>query len=328
MKSGVIAMAIMALFICSTFFLGAPESQIDHEKIIDDGVANFKEWRDVRGMEDSVQNLLKWYNEQKEVEYARYSGGDITVKFNDEHYIVILGMGTPDDAQETVIVNKPGDEESSPTQKTAILLGPFEWQFGKGPIPDIKNDLESIGYTCEVYFNEDVSLPLIENELSKGLVFNFGHGGGGVWNDDGVEKTIICTGEHWTDETPTKYPEEYRNKWIIQSLMSYNDGNYYVCYTPEGIDNFYGELPNSLIYMESCNSIYTTTLGDAFVKNGAGAYMGWSRVLTVYHGNRWAEKDFEYFLEGYNVSAVCEKTPTDIYGAKLEYVGAGDLTLK
>jgi hypothetical protein len=289
-------------------------------------------------VEDALKELESWYCSQPEVDWAKAIGNDMTVKFKDGFYIIVLEIGLPKEFWIGPEISESGETVPpplkigvrTPTKKTAILLGPYEWQFGKGPLPHIKSALEKIGYSCRVFWNEEVDVRCIEQELTEGIIFNFGHGGGGIHHDpdNGEEVTVISIGEEWTDQTPYKYPEEYENFEIVCTLISH-EGEYFVAYTPYLISRCYRykSLPNSLVYMESCNGMHHPSLGDAYCKAGAGVYLGWTESLSVYHGNLWAAKDFDYFCSGYNVGQVCQKTPPDYTGARLAYVGDGTLTL-
>jgi hypothetical protein len=341
------AVLIILAFFSPCFIVGMageapfPRSLDYYDRVISRGLQNFDQSM-IRGAsaEDALRELESWYNAQPEVDWAKAIGSDMTVKFKDGFYIVVLEIGIPEEFWgRTGIGGGTGNIQypplqmgtKTPTKKTAILLGPYEWQFGKGPIPRIKDVLEGIGYNCRVLWNEEVDVRCIEQELAEGVIFNFGHGGGGIHQDpdNGEEVTVISTGERWTDQTPYKYPAEYQNFEIVCTLISH-EGEYFVAYTPYLINRHYGygSLPNSLVYMESCNGMHHPSLGEAYRRAGAGAYLGWTESVTVYHGNNWAAKDFDYFCGGYNVEQVRQKTPGDFStGAELAYVGDGMLTL-
>ncbi|HIH96446.1 MAG TPA: hypothetical protein HA348_03005 [Thermoplasmata archaeon] len=348
MKANKLIIALIVLASLSPFFIvgeagGAPfpKNLKYYDKVISQGLQNFDQ-STIRGVsvEDALKELESWYNTQLEVDWAKAIGNDMTVKFKDGFYIIVLEIGLPEEfwGIEEIRGGKEGIPSPplqmgtrTPAKKTAILLGPYEWQFGKGPIPHIKDALEGIGYNCRVLWNEEVDVRCIERELVEGVLFNFGHGGGGIHHDpdNGEEVTVISTGERWTDQTPYKYPTEYQNFEIVCTLISH-EGEYFVAYTPYLINRHYGygSLPNSLVYMESCNGMHHPSLGDAYRRAGAGAYLGWTESVTVYHGNRWAAKDFDYFYGGYNVEQVRQKTSRDfLTGAELAYVGDGTLTL-
>jgi hypothetical protein len=296
----------------------------------------------VRGIsvEDALKDLESWYCSQPEVDWAKAIGNDMTVKFKDGFYIIVLGIGLPEEFWIGPEISEP--EEAipppplkigvrTPTKKTAILLGPYEWQWGKGPIPHIKKVLEEIGYSCRIFWNEEVDVRCIEQELAEGVIFNCGHGGGGIHEDpnNGEEVTVISTGEKWTDQTPYKYPEEYEKFEIVCTLIPH-EKRYFVAYTPYLINHYYRykPLPNSLVYMESCNGMHHPSLGEAYCEGGAGAYLGWTETVSGLHAFIWGVKDFNYFYRGYNVEQVRQKTPLDITtGARLTYVGDGALTL-
>jgi hypothetical protein len=344
--NNLLIMLLVLAFLFPCFIIGEvgdasfPRSLRYYDRVISQGLQNFDQSM-VRGIsvEDALKDLESWYCAQPEVDWAKAIGNDMTVKFKDGFYIIVLEIGLPKEfwigpeiskSEEAIPLPPLKMGVITPTKKTAILLGPYEWQFGRGPIPHIKDALEEVGYGCRVFWNEEIDVRCIEQELAEGVIFNFGHGGGGIHEDpdNGEEVTVISTGEKWTDQTPYKYPEEYENFEIVCTLISH-EGKYFVAYTPYLISRYYryNPLPKSLVYMESCNGMHHPSLGDAYCKVGAGAYLGWTKSLSVFHGNLWAAKDFDYFCNGYNVGQVCQKTPPDYTGARLAYVGDGTLTL-
>ncbi len=331
--------------VCLFFLAGIGGANVngdEHHALIKKGIAYYQTIRAKHGIDDAQQMLKAWFLKQPSIKKVSISNRDMTVEFKDGHKVVILGhteektFGKPsnpghgngggggDSGSGTTVTSVPGS-------KKALILDPFDWEGGAFHNPDlmttIEEYLQSAGYTYTYLKNTEVTLSVIENDLaSYGVIYNRGHGG------TSGKTVIISTGEHWTDTTTTTYSYEYNNGEIVEvSISGPNGYEYFIAYTPKLIEDFYGnnKLPNSLVYMESCESMKFTNMGDAYVAVGAGAYMGWDKSVTVNYGDDSADTSFNMFcLQGKSVDDVANAIgPDPSTHANLKYVGLGSLGL-
>jgi len=330
--------------VCLFFLAGIGGANLngdEHHALLKKSIAYYQTIRAKHGIDDAQQMLKAWFLKQPSVKKVGISNRDMTVEFKDGHKVIILGhteektFGKP---------SKPGhghghggsgggggggtNVTSVPTVKNALILDPFDWEGGVFHNPDLINTIEGYlqhaGYNCIYLKNNQVTLSVIEHNLSNyGVIYNRGHGG------TSGKTVIISTGEHWTDSTPIKYSTEYNNREIVEVMISGPTGwEYFIAYTPKLIQNHYNNLPNSLVYMESCESMKSSTMGDAYVGAGAGVYMGWDKSVTVVYGDDSADTSFNMFCQGKSVDDIANAIGSDpSTHANLKYVGDGSLGL-
>jgi len=324
--------------ICILFLGLGNISAADTAEVVKKGIAYYQAIRAKHDLDTSLQMLEKWFLEQPMVKKVEIANKDLTVEFNNGHKVVILAhteektWGKPDKPPGRGKPTKTKPTTHTPTSNKAILLDPFEWE-GSVPgyevfsnpelINNITVNLQSIGYTVEYYKNDQVTVSFLETALAdKGVIYNRGHGG------TSGRTVIICTGERWTSDTTTKYAEEYNNGEIVEVWIYCNGYQAFIAYTPKFIQNHYSNLPDSLVYMESCQGLRTTTMAKAYIAAGAESYMGWTNDVTVVYGDESADKSFSMFAQGKStseVAAAIDKDPST--GAQLKYYGAADLGL-
>jgi hypothetical protein len=323
----VYACTLSAILVVSLVSLAAAP---DHTKIITEGLDQYKAWK-AQGLEHGTAlGLLKQFYSRAGMQ-VYLAGSDMTVIGYGGKSVLLLGepevLGSCIESG-TVFFGKPpscGPPDTWPTNSSAILLDPFDWQGGVFHNPQlfdsIKSDLQTAGYSVSYYKNSQVTISLIETKLDKGVVFNRGHGG----YDSSTRQVIICSGERWNS---SKYTYEQSQGWVVRAYILHN-GKYYdfFTYTPGLISHYYSDLPNSLIYMESCEGLKNSTMADAWLGAGAGAYMGWTRSVLVVDGDNAAEENFHDLC--INELSVCQvvKKGYSSAGAKLQYKGTGTLGL-
>jgi hypothetical protein len=300
----------------------------DHDHILNEGFQKFNAWK-AQGMEHGkALGLLKQFYAGAGMQ-VYLAGSDMTVIGYGGKSVLLFGEpGTLGSSGTDTFFGKPpqcGPPDTWPTSSSAILLDPFEWQGGVFSNPDlfdaIQSDLQSAGYSSTYYKNTQVTISLIETKLDKGVVFNRGHGG----YDSSTGNVIMCSGERWSS---SKYTYEQSQGWVIRAYILHN-GQYYdfFTYTPGLISNYYSDLPNSLVYMESCEGLKNSTMADAWLGAGAGAYMGWTKSVLVVDGDAAAEENFhDLCVNGLSVCQVVAKGYSSV-GAKLRYEGTGTLGL-
>jgi len=302
----------------------------DHDQLITQGLDHFNAWKAQGTDHGKALGLLKHFYLEAGMQVYLENSDMAVIGYGQKS---VLLLGEPDTLGSTytstsLLYGKPpqgNPPDTWPTQSTAVLLDSFEWQGGVFSNPElfnaIKSDLQTAGYSTTYYKNTQVTISLIESKLDTGVVFNRGHGG----YDSSTGNVIICSGERWDDN---KYTYEQSQGWVIRAYISH-DGQYYdfFTYTPGLISNYYSGLPNSLIYMESCEGLKNSTMADAWTGAGAGAYMGWTKSVLVVDGDNAAEENFHDFcINGLSVSQVVAKGYRSV-GARLAYEGTGTLGL-
>ncbi|MBU7018899.1 MAG: hypothetical protein HXS44_15425 [Theionarchaea archaeon] len=301
----------------------------DHTQIVTGGLDKFVAWK-AQGMEHGkALGLLKQFYLDAGMEVYLDNSDMIVIGYGDKSALLLgepdtLGSGR-DDTTLSAVPLGASPPNTWPTDNSAVLLDPFQWQGGVFSNPAlfsaITSDLQDAGYSVSYYKNTQVTISLIETKLDSGVVFNRGHGG----YDSSTGQVMICSGERWSS---TRYVYEQSQGWVVRAYILHL-GVYYdfFTYMPGLISNYYSNLPNSLIYMESCEGLRNTTMANAWTGRGAGAYMSWTKSVLVVDGDEAAEENFhDMCINGLSVSEVVAKGYKSV-GARLSYSGTGTLGL-
>lgn len=320
------ASALSVILVLSFVSLAAAP---DHTQVIKEGLQNFEAWKSQGIEHGKALGLLKqFYTDAGMQVYLENS--DMTAMGYGGKSVLLLGSSDTLGSLESgsIFLGKPpscGSPDTWPTNSSAVLLDPFDWEGGvfhnPGLFNSIKSDLQSAGYSSTYYKNTQVTISLIETKLDSGVVFNRGHGG----YDSSTRQVIICSGERWNE---SKYTYEQNQGWVIRAWIYYS-GQYYdfFTYTPGLISHYYSNLPNSLIYMESCEGLKNSSMADAWLDAGAGAYMSWTKSVLVVDGDNAAQENFtDLCINGLSVCQVVAKGYVSA-GARLNYKGTGTLGL-
>lgn len=96
---------------------------------------------------------------------------------------------------------------------------------------------------------------------------------------------------------------------------------------PSFIRKYAGKMPASLVYMSICRGAYNSTMADAFIGNGAKAYLGYSDYVAVSFTVNTATTLFTEFLKtdktlGDAHAAVSPKVESDSDPAEFRLLGA------
>jgi len=222
--------------------------------------------------------------------------------------------------------------EEELSDKTALILNPSEYLYGRLHCRKITRNLERIGYTVIYKGNEEVDLELMKTDLEVEIIYMNTHAG--YWDTDGdqnPDSVVIATGEHWTDDTNTKYAFEINNSMVVKGLVGDTE---FVCFTPFFIEYYYGNdsLPNSLVYMATCEASYDDSMAESFLSAGAEAYMGWSGSTVFWTNSITSSQAFRLFKRGISVEQVCNRIRYGgvynfLFRSKMTYYGNGDLTI-
>ncbi len=232
----------------------------------------------------------------------------------------------------TAISKPSGQQTNALSIKTALILNPSEYMYGDLHCKKIQQNLENIGFTVIYQADDTVDIEYLKQELDVDVVYFNTHAG--YWDTDGdaqPDTMVVATGEHWTNETETKYSFEIAQHMVVKGVIAENE---FVCLTPTFIEYYYTNqsFPESLIYMATCEAAYDTSLADVFLSNGAETYIGWSGSTMFWTNSITSVLAFSLFSHGWSVQQV---TKLIRYGgvynrmlrSKLTYFGNGELVI-
>jgi parallel beta-helix repeat protein len=208
-----------------------------------------------------------------------------------------------------------------PTDKTAVMIDPFyaqeNWLERKNADvarSKISTHLRDAGYSFTWIHDQSVTVEGLRDDLRHGVVIWRGHG---VLSEVGV---VLDTGEAWTETNLQKYADDL-NAGCIGAVNT--TGNFSIGIKPSFINYHYKSngFPNSLIYVEACDSLGDASMATAFMSCGAGAYMGYACDVHYLVADSVSVTSFYFFCDlGYDVKQVCDNLWwSRIAGCRLSY---------
>lgn len=84
--------------------------------------------------------------------------------------------------------------------------------------------------------------------------------------------------------------------------------------TPAYFDHYVGNLPNSLVVLSACRSMYNNSLANVFLQKGAGAVVGYSDYVYTSYAQNTITKLIEELLDGNTVGEAFDAA-VSTYGA-------------
>lgn len=262
---------------------------------------------------DPVAAMVAWFSSQPGVQFAQSSNdGIIIVTMDNGHTFTFLTDGRdrsewnlsydnkiarPDLATNANLhralsknhaAQESCDPKSAPTSRRAFLSAMFQDQFGTD-INSIRGSLERSGYVVEsLAIDSVVDLLVLREALSDcGVLYFSSHGTLGYLSDN-TWANVVSTEIPFPDD-----PDEI--KQLMSGLTSVMGPNVekmmyvyadrtglYVALTPHFFST--ATYPNSLVYIDTCHSDRNvgdgnTPLREAFLKKGAGAFIGWNGAV-------------------------------------------------
>lgn len=181
----------------------------------------------------------------------------------------------------------------------ALILDPFRQQFepfgDKGDeANNIEDTLKAAGFIVTRKTNIDVTIEDFKNLDQYGVIAIVSHGARVEWLTGNViydhpnfsnpdrsrGQVVVLTGVIAPSLADNDPRNPYRIDLFQKNLVKVElNGINYLAITPSFITKYTQSLPNSLIYMGACDSTYNNTLAGAFISKGAGAFVGYSRVV-------------------------------------------------
>lgn len=261
-------------------------------QIGDSAAEEFLNFEDTYGEEQALQKTVDYLNQQEGIENVSLDeeSGTISFEFGNGHLGTIItydvtkspkleaGKGEPPLPIEGIKHLFKG----TPTKKKALLLQPFSLLFVGNSAQYIKGKLEAIGYQCDYYEGEAVTVELMKNMEDYGIIYIDTHGG--VVNSRYGKELDFVVGQKGNEQLYEKYASDLNNHYLSHAWIPAFSLSHYFAILPHFIWR-YAETsyPNSLIYIDACNSYKNPTMAKAFVEEGAYVYCGYSSFIMAWN---------------------------------------------
>jgi hypothetical protein len=252
----------------------------------------FLNFEDIYGEEQALQKTVDYLNQQEGIESVSLDeeSGTVSFEFENGHLGIII---THDVTKSSKLEAGKGElpfpierirylSKGTPTEEKALLLNPFPTIFVGNSAQYIKGKLEAIGYQCDYYEGEEVTVELMKNMEDYGVIYIDTHGG--VVNTHYGKEVDFVIGQKGSKQLYQQYDSDLMlhrlgHVWIPSLSLSH-----YFCILPHFIGE-YAETsyPNNLIYIDACNSYKNPTMAEAFIDAGAYVYCGYSSLILAFN---------------------------------------------
>lgn len=214
----------------------------------------------------------------------------------------------------------------------ALILDPFQNQFessdDKGDeANNIEETLKAAGFIVTRKAKTDVTIEDFKNLDQYGVIAIVSHGARvdlstekptaiyddpNILNPDrSIGEVVVVTGVLASSLPDNDNDNPYRDDLVAKNLVKVNlNGTIYLALTPSFITKYTQSLPNSLIYVGACDSTYNDTLAQAFISKGAGAFVGYSRIVDSFFADPHGQAMFN--------ALVADRTTSEIPGINVD----------
>lgn len=240
---------------------------------------------------------------------------------------------------QTLIATGPPGVEGTPTSNEFVMAS-FYYPIVDNVADEVTENLSKhLCVTGSKYGRSSFTLDVMADEFEKnGLILIHSHGC--VAGPNKVSDPIaIMTGEEVTSDSAS----EYIDLWTLGQVTEIyaapdwdpKAGTGYWSFKPSYVEATCKGLPGSLVIAGACQTLMNhtnTTMADAFLNNGAAAYVGWTKTVGHSFANGILKTLCERLHDGdtledaYFKWTVVDRTDP-FYKATLAYVGDGTFKL-
>ncbi|MBD2184254.1 hypothetical protein H6S82_11665 [Planktothrix sp. FACHB-1355] len=211
-----------------------------------------------------------------------------------------------------------------------LVLSPYAFQFEPydegNNIASILNDA---GFDVKDEYNDDVTVEDFKNLERYGAIAISTHGG--VRNG----QVIISSGEQISSSNSEEYLEKYgadlkAGRLVLGVSLTPSTSGNELLIAPSFITKYSKNLPDSIVYVGACDSTKNPTLAQAFLSEGAAAFVGYSDVVLSSFAESHGIDMFDALVEGKTVSeipGINVDREKDRDPALFELIGSDDASL-
>ncbi|MCP8315884.1 MAG: hypothetical protein H3Z51_03355 [archaeon] len=185
----------------------------------------------------------------------------------------------------------------------------------QGFLTQANQTLSNAGFKVEIYLGGNVTVELFKNLPSLGYKLI----GLRVHTAYDPDLVAFFTGTY----AGSGYLTEQLFGWIRIGQV---EGKRFYAVTPRLIEEAtgYARFHNSIIIVDSCFGLNSTSMARAFVEKGASAYIDWDQGVYSIYSDSATLALINYLLEGKTVWQAVSLTPKDPdFGSEVYYYGNG-----
>jgi len=177
------------------------------------------------------------------------------------------------------------------------------------------------GFDVDMYIGSDVTVELFQNLPSLGykLIILRVHTSPGL--------VAFFTGIQKNPDSDSKYYDLLFMQLVRNGIVQ--EQTFYAV-TPDLIMLSQGRFRNSIVIIDSCYGLNSTSMASAFIKKGASAYIAWNKGVYSNYSDDATLALINNLLEGMTIGQAVDATPRDNdFGSVLSYypITAGNVKL-
>ena len=186
--------------------------------------------------------------------------------------------------------------------KAAILDSLYVMDPNQDFLNRVNQTLTSAGYKVDIYLGEYVSVELFKNLPSLGYKFIVLR----VHTAYDPDLVVFFTGSYADSE----YFYERMLGWV---RIGDAWGQHFYAITPRLIKEATGRVmfQDSIIIIDSCFGLNSTSMAQAFIEKGASTYIAWDQGVYSYYSDEATLILIENLLEGMTIKEAIDETPKD-----------------
>jgi len=188
-------------------------------------------------------------------------------------YQQFLSITSPSNSS---LLRSTAPDYNTPTIKKALILAPFQFVVNEN-LSEVAMFLKNAGFDVTIVENENVTIDYFRGDSLKqyGVIYIQTHGAHSLRTLSGEENSMAFL---LTSNRINHYYyifSSYSKEDMKDLAGGVINGVPYLAVSERWINRNLNSLPNSLVYIDACQSAKDARLSTVFFNNGAKAYVGW-----------------------------------------------------
>jgi hypothetical protein len=196
--------------------------------------------------------------------------------------LIIIGL-----AAISVACSPSGCDSDTGQPRAAIIDQLYSTQPNDDFINQVNRDLEAFGFAVHVYQGDDVTVDLYRHLPKFGYKIIVFRVHSGLFEAQGQElpKTAIFTNEPYS---PHKYVAEQANHELPIVRVKEGEPLFFGIDSRFVTESMEGRFDDTVIVVAGCSCLYFEDLAQAFISEGASAFLAWDRSVDAAYVDRAA----------------------------------------
>ena len=174
----------------------------------------------------------------------------------------------------------PASSNPAELPRAAIIDQLYSLQPNKAFISQVTQELQDYGFEVDLYQGDEVTVELYKKLPSYGHSLIIFRAHSGLLGKEGkvTKRTCLFTNEPYSER---KHISEQLSDQLAKARIDkhhpwvFGIGDKFVTQSMEG------EFDNTLIIMMGCSCLHLDDLAQAFMENGASAYLAWDATVDL-----------------------------------------------